>query len=136
MSSGDDIPLIMEREAGTDVNTPEVGVGFGLVAVENAKKSALAGHPVFDDREFVKIIIPGDRQSVYCQPATDRHKQRFPRAYALFKMRETQPVAEGMPIEQWPQVTRAMAFTLRAANIPTVEAYRSASPPRVSARTW
>lgn len=123
-SSNDDIPqhlMIMEREAGAPEHVPQVAVGFGPIPVEDPEKTAEAGHPVFKEVEFVKIAVPGDRQSLYMQPATDRDRQRFPRAYAAFKSRESNTL-EGMPIEQWPQVTRALAMTLRAMNIHTVEA--------------
>jgi hypothetical protein len=122
MPEHDEIPMMMEREAGCPEQVPEVGVGFGLVPQENGRKSSAAGHPVFEEREYVKIVIPGDKQSLYFQPATDQHKRRFPRAYAMFKARETQAGVEGMPIEHWPQITRALALTFKACNIPTVEA--------------
>lgn len=116
----DDIPLVLEREAGLADHFPQVAVGFGLLPVEDKKKSTTAGHPVYRDVEFVKIVVPGDKQSIFCQPATEQHKQRFPKAYAGFKNRETKAL-EGFPIEQWPQVTRAMAMTLKALHIHTVE---------------
>jgi len=116
------IPMAMEREFGLPEHIPMVAVGFGLMPEQNAKKSAKAGHPVFDDIEYVQIAVPGDKQSVYFQPATDAHKKRFPRAYEAFKQREIRPVIEGFPIEQWPQISRAVALTLKAAHIMTVEA--------------
>lgn len=117
-----EVPMMLEREFGMPEHCPAVGVGFVLIPQENPKKSAKAGHPVFEDVEFVKIVVPGDRQSDFFQPATDAHKKRFPRAYEAFLNRETKPVTEGMPIEEWPQVSRSLAMTLKAANIYTVEA--------------
>lgn len=117
-----EIPMMMEREFGLAEHFPAVAVGFTLVPTENKKKSKLAGHPVYEDVEFVKIVVPGDRQSDYFQPATEAHKKRFPRSYEAFLNRETKPITEGMPIEEWPQVSRSLAMTLKAANIYTVEA--------------
>lgn len=116
-----EIPMMMEREFGQPEHVPQVGVGFGMVP-EQSKKKSEAGYPVYKDVEYVQIVIPGDKNSLYRQPATDQHKKRFPMAYAAFLAREKKPVLEGMPIEQWPQVTRSEALTLKAANIPTVEA--------------
>lgn len=121
MRDTDEIPLIMEREAGCPDNVPQIAVGFGLVAVEDDTASAKAGHPIFKEIEYFKAAVPGDRQSLYCQPATDSHKQRFPRAYEAFRQRNLTPV-QGMPIEQWPQITRSLAMTLRAMHIQTIEA--------------
>lgn len=117
----DDIPLILEREAGLADHFPQVAVGFGFMPMQDHKKSQTAGHPVFKDVEFCKIVVPGDKQSVYCQPAKDEDRHRFPKAYAAFKNRESTPL-EGLPIEQWPQVTRAMSMTLKAMHVHTVEA--------------
>lgn len=117
----DDIPLILEREAGAPEHIPQVAVGFGLMPMQNEEKSSKAGHPVFVDVEFVKIVVPGDKQSILCQPSTDQYRQRFPKAYAAFQNREKK-VTEGFPIEQWPQVTRATAMTLKGLHIHTVEA--------------
>jgi hypothetical protein len=118
----DNCPMIMEREFGLPEYVPQVAVGFCMELTEDKKQSAIAGHPVFTEREFCKIVIPGDKQSLYYQPATDEKRRKFPNAYQAFKQRETKPIVEGMPIEQWPQITRAQAMTFRAANIHTVEA--------------
>lgn len=122
MFMDDEFPITMEREAGMRDDCPPVGVAFGLYYEQNQAKSDEAGHPVFDDVVFVKIVVPGDKNSLYFQPATDKHKSRFPNAYAAFEKRKGGEAVEGMPIEQWAVVTRGMAMTLKAAHIHTVEA--------------
>jgi hypothetical protein len=126
MQMNDDFPLIMEVEVNqatgaVDPRCPAVQVAFGFQPVKDGKKSKEAGHDVFKDVEFVKIVIPGDRSSLYLQPATDVHKKRFPRAYAAFKERGG-AVTEGMHIEQWAAINRSTALTMRSLNIHTVEA--------------
>lgn len=122
----DDIIMMLEREAGTPPDTPMVGVGFCLYPVQNEEKSAQAGRPVYEEKEFVRIVVPGDRNSVVFQPATETHKQRFPRAYEAFKNR-TQIAQEGTPLEHWPPISRAAVLTLKAAHISTVEALAQVS---------
>lgn len=117
----DEIPLMMEREAGAPDFIAAIAVGFGTMPVEDKKASEKAGYPVFVDREFFSARVPGDKNTHSLRIATDKDRQRFPRAYAAFKQRDTVPV-QGMPIEQWPQITRAQALTLRAAGVHTVEA--------------
>lgn len=116
-----DIPMNLEREAGAHESVPAVAVGFGMHPMEDQQKSEAAGHPVFVDVEFVQIAVPGDKNSLYLQPATKKDRERYPRAYASFKERGVRPT-EGLPIEEWPQVTRGQAMTLRAMHIHTVEA--------------
>jgi FtsZ-binding cell division protein ZapB len=118
----DDCPLMMEREFGAPEGVPQIAVGFCMVPKEDKHKSKAAGYPVFRDKEYVKKIVPGDKNSEYFQPAKEEDRKTFPNAYQAFKNRESKPVVEGMPIEQWPQVTRALAMTLRAAGVHTVEA--------------
>lgn len=117
----DDIAIMTEREAGMPESCPMVGVGFCLYPLEDAGATEKAGHPVFKDVEFVKIQVPGDRDSIVFQPASGEHKRRFPIAYQRFQQQKV-VAQEGLPIEHWPMVTRAVAWTLKAAGIPTVEA--------------
>lgn len=117
----DEFPMMPEREFGQPEHVPQVMVGFGMVP-EQSKKTSEAGYPVFRDVEFCKIVIPGDKNFLHFQPATDEKRKKYPMAYAAFLAREKKPALEGMPIEQWPQLTKGAALTLKAANIPTVEA--------------
>ena len=121
MNFNDDFPLMMEREAGMRSDVPPVGVAFGLHPVLDRGKSDVAGHDVYKDVEFIKIVVPGDRKSEFFQPADASHRRRFPQAYAAFKQRETNPT-EGMPIQNWAPISRSMAMTLKALNVDTVEA--------------
>jgi hypothetical protein len=122
MFMDDEFPMILEREAGMSDNVPQVGVAFGNHFEQNGPKSTKAGHAVFDEVVFVKIAIPGDRNSLYFQPAQDSHKHRFPRAWEAYLKRADGGKMEGFPIEQWAAVSRAVAMTLKAAHIHTVEA--------------
>ncbi len=120
---GDDFPVMLEREAGMSDNIPAVAVAFGNYPQEDPHKSAEAGHAVFKDTVFIKIAVPGDKNSLYFQPATDRHKERFPKAWDAYQKRERGGShEEGMPLEHWAVVTRGVAMTLKAAHIYTVEA--------------
>jgi hypothetical protein len=132
MTFDDNCPLMMEREFGAPQDVPQVAVGFCMVPKEDKHKTKEAGYPVFKEREYVKIIVPGDKNSEHFQPSTEIDRRRFPNAYQAFKNRESKPVVEGMPIEQWPQVTRAVAMTLRAAGIHTVEALASVHDGNIS----
>ncbi len=118
----DDFPMKLETENGLNPHQyPPVSVGFGLSAVLDHLKTEKAGHPVYRDVEFVKIAIPGDRSSLFFQPATDQHKKRFPQAYKDFKSRDASTPREGMPVEQWAVINKSTALNLKAINIHTVE---------------
>jgi hypothetical protein len=97
-----------------------MAVGFGYQPERDDRASEKSGYPVYKDVVFFKCVTPGDTKSVHFQPAKDSDKQRFPRAWAAFQERDSKPT-QGLPIEAWPQITRAQAMTLRAMHIHTVE---------------
>jgi hypothetical protein len=123
---GDDFLPIMEVEIDPTTGMPRKGcppvaVAFGLHHRKDPNASKKAGHDVYVEDEYVKIAIPGDRNSFYFQPALDDHRQRFPNAYRAFKDKSLTP-HQGTPIEQWAVISRSLALTMRACNIHTVEA--------------
>ena len=97
-------------------------VEFYIESVQRAFKSEEAGRPIFEDVEFIKILIPGDKNFSPEREATEADKQRFPLEYARFKngMKESEQ-AVGTPLSQWPAMTRSMAKEFNAMNVFTVE---------------
>lgn len=117
----DDIPLMMEREAGAPDHIAAIAVGFGMLPIEDASASEKEGRPVFVDREFFSARVPGDKNTHSLRLATKKDRERFPKAYAAYKERATVPV-QGTPLEEWPQITRSQALNLKSMAVHTVEA--------------
>jgi hypothetical protein len=125
-----EIPMILEREAGRPDYEPQVAVRFVLIPEEDKEKSEKAGSLIYVEREYVNIRVPGDKQSDFYHRAdkpmrASDGKERlpkdlYPKAYEIFK-RQSQTPMEGTPLEHWPQISRALALTLKAAGIHTVE---------------
>lgn len=88
--------------------------------MKNNFRSETEGRPVFEDKEFVEILVPGDRKTVVDTLVKDEHKRRWPREYAAFKAGQEIPT-EGTPLEEWPQITRSQVEELRFGHIRTVE---------------
>ena len=116
----DEIPLILERASDEPENVPAIAVGFGLRAVQDKAASEVAGYPVFKEREYVSLRVPGDKNTHSFRPSKEKDRERYPKAYAAFKNRN-QSVTTGLPIEHWPQITRGEALTLKAMAIHSVE---------------
>jgi hypothetical protein len=95
---------------------------FKTEAVHLPFRSRTAGRPIYEDREFVEILIPGDRRSMAVEPVTDEHKTRWPDAYAAFRAGRETPL-EGTPLADWPNsaLTRSKVEELAYFNIRTVE---------------
>ena len=121
MHIDEEIPLILERAADEPEHVPAIGVGFGMRAVKDNAASKKAGYPIFTEREYISLRVPGDKNTHSLRVSNEKDRERYPRAYAAFKSRNA-TVTQGFPVEQWPQLTRGEALTLKAMAIHTVEA--------------
>lgn len=101
---------------GSDQN---LFVKFDLHGVIDAQATEAAGHEVYKDVVYIKIITPGSKDEVH-RRANEKDKQRFPREWALFEQSRGDEVA-GFRLEHWAAATKAQVQTLKAANCHTVE---------------
>lgn len=95
-------------------------IKFEFFPHPNEEKSTLAGHPVYDDREYITIIVPGDKTSVVHRPVWAQDKQRFSRQYAAFKQGASQQ-SPGLPLKMWGGMTLGQAKEFEYFNVQTVE---------------
>jgi hypothetical protein len=85
----------------------------------NEAKSLEAGRPVHDEIDLVKIITPGQRDSVVSK-ATYDYQQRFPRQWDQYKRNVSQN-GSGTPLSEVSFLTLAQIADLKASNVHTVE---------------
>lgn len=112
----------------TDTKHPDdaLHVTFYKHAVKNEFLSEAHQRPIFEDRDFIRIVTPGDQLNVVETFVREDHKTRFPRQWAHYQnMHESKEV--GTPIEHWPLITRAQAEELKGIKFYTVEAVAGAS---------
>lgn len=95
---------------------------FYMDAVQNPALSEKEGRPIFEDKEYVEILIPGDKLLTWVGEVDDPTRHRFPEHYAAFKRGEMRAVV-GTPLEAWPPLTKARVAELKAAGILSVEEY-------------
>ena len=96
-------------------------VTFYRNAIQNGFKSKQAGHPVFEDVDYVRIVSPGGL-NVIETPVRSDHKARYPRLWANYQAAMDGKAAQiGTPVTEWPLITRAQAETLKGMQIHTVE---------------
>lgn len=82
------------RYAGDD----RLWVQFHLAPMVNQGKSDQEGRPIFEDKEFIRILMPGNKDSIIDRPITDMDKARFADRYAKWKAQEKELV-EGTLLE-------------------------------------
>lgn len=95
-------------------------VAFYQAPVKNGAKSAEAGRDIYEDRVFIRKIVPGDKNSEVDTLATDEDFTKFAEEYARFKAGKPDAL-EGTPLEQWPQMTRASVKEWHYLNVYTIE---------------
>lgn len=85
----------------------------------NEAKSQEAGRPVHDDVNLIKIVIPGQRDTLVSE-ATFEYQQRFPKQWAQFQANAAQTTS-GTPLSEVTWLTPAQIADLAAMNIHSVE---------------
>lgn len=95
-------------------------------AVEVTYRSEAEGRPVYENRTFVRIIVPGDATNIIETIATPQHIQDFPRQYERYKQGAAK-VQEGTPLEMWPPINKAQVKEAKYFEIHTVEQLASIS---------
>lgn len=94
---------------------------FFKESVQNVIASQQAGREIWEDVEMVEILMPGNLLTRPVCKVTDEHRQRWPKAYELFK-REEEYRPEGKPLEEWAVLRPAMVKELKALDFHTIEA--------------
>jgi hypothetical protein len=95
-------------------------VQFYIRPVMNNFRSSEEGRPIYEEKEYIRIIVPGDSKTTVDCPVTDEFRMRFQNQYDKFKRGLAQAV-EGTPLEMWPQMTVGLCAELKAMNVTTVE---------------
>jgi len=127
------MPLQQDTEGFTALamGDPAQQQGHGLYAefymhpVQNQAASEEEGRPIYEEQEYIRIMVPGDKSTVIERPVRmgstpvhDNHK--FAREYAAFTQNGTQGLT-GTPLKEWPQMSRSQVKELEFFNVHTVE---------------
>ena len=95
-------------------------VRFFIKPFKDGAESMKQGRPVFKDKEYVEIRIPGKRDAI-CRPASSVDIARFQKHYDAYKSRTTGELEEGTPLAEWPAISRSQVEELSFFNVRTVE---------------
>ena len=96
-------------------------VKFEVRAVKNEFKSNKEGRPIFDEVEYIHIIVPGSRD-ILITPLDDQYKRRFAERYTKWKATERKEMElEGTILAEVPWMTKGTIAELNASNVMTVE---------------
>lgn len=110
--SPESIPTMTE-ERGTIVT-------FDLHPVHMKAQSEKEGHPIYEDRVYVKIVQPLNRNSEVHRPATEDDKRRWPIRWRQFQEGQEQ-IGTGTPLKEWALISPAQIMMLIGMGVKTVE---------------
>lgn len=91
---------------------------------ENREKSMKEGRPIFDEIPSISIQWPGMDETV--RRIEPQDMQEYPEMYARFKA-GSEPVTEGTPIAEWPQMSGSAMRELQYLGFKTVEQLAAAT---------
>lgn len=98
----------------------QLNVRFYKHAELNSAKSRTEGRKVFEDKVYVRILIPANRLNVIEREATQEDRVRFAKQFEAFVQRGEQ-LQNGSALDQLPFLTKAQILELKALKIETVE---------------
>lgn len=90
-------------------------------AIKDGFRSEQEGRPIFKDVDFIKIFVPGDKNSVIERPVEENDKNRFASRWEKYLKKQDGQYASGTPLNMWPQLTPSQIAEMNAMNIFTVE---------------
>lgn len=95
-------------------------VSFFMHPEQDMDQSAKEGRPIFVEKEYIQIMVPGERD-VVVRPAWQRDFDRFPQQYLAFKAKKDQDVVSGTPLNVLTFLSKAQVKELEYFNCVTVE---------------
>jgi hypothetical protein len=103
-------------------NRGKMAVFFHAVQVRNNFKSDAEKRPIFEERIFIKKLVPGDSTLIVDRPMREQDMEDFPIEWARFEQKKEQKVA-GTPIDAWTAVSDTQKAEFKALNIFTIDQF-------------
>ena len=103
-------------------NRGKMAVFFHAVQVRNNFKSDAEKRPIFEERIFIKKLVPGDSTLIVDRPMREQDMEDFPIEWARFEQKKEQKVA-GTPIDAWSAVSETQKAEFKALNIFTIDQF-------------
>jgi len=114
----------------SDVANPDsrLAVKFYKRPVKLEDESIAQGRPIFQEYDFIKILVPGDALTEIDTYVTENHKTRFPIQWANYMNRTGSEIGfSGTPITEWPLISVSQAEELKGIKFHTVESIAHSS---------
>ena len=103
-------------------NRGKMAVFFHTVQVQNNFKTMTEKRPIFEEKVFLKKLVPGDSTLVVDRPMREQDIDDFPIEWARFEQKKEQKVS-GTPIEVWSAISETQKAEFKALHIFTIDQF-------------
>ena len=110
------------NESFMEDNRGKMAVFFHAVQVRNNFKSDAEKRPIFEERIFIKKLVPGDSTLIVDRPMREQDMEDHPIEWARYEQKKEQKVA-GTPIDAWSAVSETQKAEFKALNIFTIDQF-------------
>jgi hypothetical protein len=103
-------------------NRGKMAVFFHTVQVQNNFKTMTEKRPIFEEKVFLKKLVPGDSTLVVDRPMREQDIEEYPIEWARFEQKKEQRVS-GTPIDVWTAISETQKAEFKALNIFTIDQF-------------
>ncbi len=109
-------------ESFMESNRGKMAVFFHAVQVQNNFLTAQEKRPIFQERIFLKKLVPGDNTLTIDRPMREQDIEDYPVEWARFEQKKEATVA-GTPIEVWNAISETQKAEFKALTIFTIDQF-------------
>jgi hypothetical protein len=110
------------NESWMEDNRGKMAVFFYTKQVQNSFKTAQENRPIFDEKIFLKKLVPGDSTLIVDRPMRSTDVEEHPIEWARFEQKKENRVS-GTPLDAWPILSDTQKAEFRALNIFTIDQF-------------
>jgi hypothetical protein len=103
-------------------NRGKMAVFFHTVQVQNNFKTMTEKRPIFEEKVFLKKLVPGDSTLVVDRPMREQDVEDYPIEWARFEQKKEQRVS-GTPIDVWTAISETQKAEFKALHIFTIDQF-------------
>lgn len=110
------------NESFMEDNRGKMAVFFHAVQVQNNFKTMTEKRPIFEEKVFLKKLVPGDSTLVVDRPMREQDVEDYPIEWARFEQKKEQRVS-GTPIDVWTVISETQKAEFKALHIFTIDQF-------------
>jgi len=110
------------NESFMEDNRGKMAVFFHTVQRQNNFKTMTEKRPIFEEKIFLKKLVPGDSTLVVDRPMRETDIEDFPVEWARFQQKKEQRVS-GTPIDAWAILSDTQKAEFKALHIYTIDQF-------------